>query len=234
MATLLLVRHGRTTANASGVLAGRTSGVELDERGREQGRGLGARLRGLPLAAVVSSPLERCVQTAELLLDGREPVLEPVLDDRFVECGYGEWTGRELKRLAKEPLWRQVQAHPSAVRFPGEEGESMLGMQARAVAAVREWDARIGAHHGPDAIWVAVSHGDVVKSIVADALGLHLDLFQRIAVDPASVTVLRYTELRPFVLRTNDVGGDLSGLRPPRKRRRRTPSSDADIGGGAG
>ena len=91
----------------------------------------------------------------------------------LLECDYGSWTGRELKTLAKEPMWRTVQAHPSAAVFP--DGESMADMSARAVAAVRRWDARVEAEHGPDAVWVAVSHGDVIKAILADALGIHLD-----------------------------------------------------------
>ena len=225
MATLILLRHGRTTSNAGGTLAGRQP-TELDETGRAQAVAVGERLRAakVPLAAVVSSPLLRCTQTLELALPGTVPVIE----ERLVEAGYGDWEGQPLKRLAKQPLWQVVQVHPSAARFPG--GESMPEMSARAVAAVREWDAKLGA----EAVWLACSHGDVIKAIVADALGLHLDLFQRIAVDPGSLTVIRYTPLRPFLLRANDVGGDLSALRPPRRRSRRKPSSDAVVGGGAG
>lgn len=236
MPTVLLVRHGRTAANAGGVLAGRTPGISLDEQGRGQASALGARLADLPVVAVVSSPLERCVETATLLAQACPGWPATVVDDGLVECGYGDWTGRELKGLVKEALWRTVQAHPSAVRFPGADGESMLGMQARAVEAVRRWDLQLGEEHGPDAVWVAVSHGDVIKALVADALGLHLDLFQRIVVDPCSVTAVRYTDLRPFVLRLNDTGGDVSGLRPPKRRggRRRRRSSDAVVGGGAG
>ncbi|HEX8002715.1 MAG TPA: histidine phosphatase family protein [Mycobacteriales bacterium] len=221
MTTLLLVRHGLTHLTGP-VLAGWTPDLHLDERGREQARALGERLAPVPFAAVVSSPLDRCRETAAAL--GR-----PVeVDDRLGECRYGDWTGQELKRLAKDPLWRQVQAHPSAVRFPN--GESLREVSARAVECVRDWNARLG----PDATWVAVSHGDVIKAVVADALGLHLDHFQRIVVDPCSVTVVRYTELRPFVVRLNDVGGSVADLLPPKKRARRKPSSDAPVGGGAG
>jgi broad specificity phosphatase PhoE len=114
----------------------------------------------------------------------------------------------------------------------------MAAMAARATAAIREWDARVAAEHGPDAVWLACSHGDVIKAIVADALGVHLDLFQRIAVDPGSLTAIRYTPLRPFLLRLNDTGGDLSGLRPSKRRRRRSApastDSDAPVGGGGG
>ena len=233
MTTLLLVRHGRTPANASGVLAGWTPGVHLDEAGTAQAAALGARLLPVPVAAVVSSPLERCRETAAAVLAGRDgAVVAEHVDDRLGECHYGDWTGRALKELAKEPLWRVVQAHPSAATFPGPEGESMRAMSVRAVDAVREWNATLG----PDATYVAVSHGDVIKAIVADALGMHLDTFQRITIDPASVTVIRYTDLRPFVLRSNDSGGDLSGLvaKPATKRRSRRASSDAAVGGGAG
>lgn len=219
MTTVLLVRHGLTTMTGP-VLAGWTPGVHLDERGAAQAKALAERLAPLPLAAIVSSPLERCVETAAALGG------EVTVDDRLGECRYGDWTGRELKVLAKDPLWKVVQAHPSAATFPG--GEALRDTAARAVAAIRDWNDRLG----PDATYAAVSHGDVIKAIVADALGMHLDLFQRIVIDPCSVTVIRYTGLRPFVLRQNDTGGSVDALLPPKRRRRR--SSDAVVGGGAG
>jgi probable phosphomutase (TIGR03848 family) len=233
MATLILARHGRTTANASGVLAGRSKGVRLDEAGVEQARAVGQRLVGLPLAAIVTSPLERCRQTAQEVHRLHPQPPKVVTERGIVECDYGSWTGRELTSLAKEPLWKTVQAHPAAATFP--EGESMGQMMARSVAAVRAWDARIEEEHGPDAVWLAVSHGDIIKAVLADALGMHLDLFQRLTVDPASLSVVRYTSLRPFVLTVNSVAGDMSGLKPPKQRsRRRRPSSDAAVGGGTG
>ena len=109
---------------------------------------------------------------------------QPVIEPDLVECGYGAWEGQALKTLAKDPLWRVVQQHPSAVTFPGR-GEAMAAMSARAVAAVRAHDDRVRREHGDDALWLACSHGDVIKAVVADALGLHLDLFQRIVIDPA-------------------------------------------------
>ncbi|MCI2237689.1 MSMEG_4193 family putative phosphomutase [Paenibacillus sp. TRM 82003] len=243
MPTLLLVRHGRTTANTAGVLAGWTPGVRLDEHGEQQATALAQRLAPLPLAAVVTSPLERCRQTAELLRavpgpDGERP--GALVEERLGEVRYGDWTGRELKTLAREPLWKTVQAHPSAAVFPGADGEGLAHMQHRAVAAVREHDARVAAEHGEDAVWMAVTHGDVVKALLADALGMHLDLFQRLSADPCSVSVVRYAPLRPFVLRTNDSGGDLAALAPRRKGRRRAAgargaaSSDAVVGGATG
>ena len=235
MPTLVLLRHGRSTANTSGVLAGWTPGVNLDDHGRTQADGVAARLRPVPLAAIVSSPLDRCQQTLGPVHADRE--LAPVIDDRFGECRYGDWTGRKLSELVKEPLWKVVQQHPSAAVFPGPEGEGLATTQSRAVAAVREWDARVEASHGADAVWLACSHGDVIKAILADAYGMHLDLFQRIVVDPCSVSVIRYSETRPFVVRVNDVGGDLSGLLPPPKPAgddAAVDSSDAVVGGGAG
>ena len=229
MTTVVFLRHGRTTANAGGVLAGWTPGVELDDTGRTQVQAVGERLAKVPLAAIVSSPLERCRQTADAIAAGRD--LEVQSDDRLGEARYGDWTGRTLKELVKEPLWKVVQQHPSAAVFPGPEGEGLAQTQARAVAAVREWNAKLG----PDAVWLACSHGDVIKAILADALGLHLDQFQRIVVDPASLSVVTYTETRPFVVRVNDTGGDVSGLiPPPRRTRRKKASSDAVVGGGAG
>ena len=211
MTTLILLRHGRSSANAAGVLAGRTPGVELDETGRGQAARLVERLAGVPLAEVVSSPVLRCAQTvAPLLADrGLEAVTEPDLS----EVDYGAWTNRKLEELGKEPLWRVVQAHPSAAVFP--DGEGLAGMQSRAVAAVRRHGSRIAAAHGPRAVWLACSHGDVIKSILADALASHLDNFQRIVVDPCSISVVQYTETRPFVVRVNDLGGDVAGLVPP-------------------
>ena len=234
MASVLLVRHGRTAANSGGVLAGRSPGVFLDELGVAQAQETAGRLAALPVSAVVSSPLERCQQTAEVIRDAAKKPVDVQTDDRLTECGYGDWTGQELKKLAKDPMWKVVQGHPSGATFPG--GESLRQMQSRAVEAVREWSAQIGAAHGDTAMWVAVSHGDVIKALLADALGMHLDNFQRIVVDPASVSVISYTPLRPFVVRYNE-HGDLSGLVPrgrARRSARRTASSDAALGGGAG
>jgi probable phosphomutase (TIGR03848 family) len=225
--TVLLVRHG-LTATTGHVLTGWTPGIPLDDRGQAQAAALAARLAPLPLAAIVSSPLERCLQTAAAIAAGRDGQ-QVIADDRVGECRYGDWTGRPLKRLAAEKLWRVVQLHPSAARFPGPDGESMPDMQHRAVAAVRDWNSRLGQ----DATYLICSHGDVIKAIVADSLGLHLDQSQRIQADPCSLTVVRYTPLRPFVIRMNDRGGGVDDLMP-RVRGRGTAASDAAVGGGSG
>ncbi len=229
MTTLLLFRHGRTEANAAGLLAGWTPGVGLDETGRAQVAATASRLSAVPLAAVVTSPLQRCQESVQVIASGRAG-LEMHTDDRLGECRYGDWTGQQLKTLAKDPMWKVVQQHPSAAVFPGPEGEGLAQTSARAVAAVREWNARLG----PEATWLACTHGDVIKAVLADALGMHLDMFQRLMVEPASLSVIVYTSTRSFVLRTNDIGGDLSGLAPQKKgrRKRRRAAADGAVGGG--
>ncbi len=208
--TLVLVRHGRTPANAGGRLAGRTPGVHLDDIGREQAARVGRRLAGVAVVRVVASPLERTVETAKALMVGRTDGLRLRRDRGLIEVGYGSWAGRPLAELAAEPLWQTVQSHPSGAAFP--EGESLADVQHRAVASVRRHDREVAAEHGADAVWVVVSHADVIKAVLADALGLHLDQFQRIVVDTASVSIVRYTAERPYVLRINDHGPDLTGL----------------------
>ncbi|SEI98420.1 probable phosphomutase, MSMEG_4193 family [Arthrobacter sp. yr096] len=226
MATLILVRHGRTTANASGLLAGRADGVSLDQVGRNQAALTGERLASVPVVGVVSSPLERCRQTAQLIIDRQAGAPSAPVDPDLTECDYGQWQGRKLSDLATEDLWPLVQSQPSAVVFPG--GESMAAMQYRSVAAIRRHDAAFEAEHGPGAVWVAVSHGDVIKSILADALGMHLDLFQRINVSPASVSIVNFSAGRPSVYATNTEAGDLSWLSNGIR------SGDAPVGGGSG
>jgi probable phosphomutase (TIGR03848 family) len=284
--TVLLVRHG-LTASTGRLLTGWTPGITLDDRGLAQAKALAERLAPVPLDAIVTSPLERCQQTAEAiasvrtgrgravadelsgatgergsearavlapgsapgtpgaahgapeaergLVDGRagsSAAGQPVVDDRVGECRYGDWTGKPLAELAKDPLWPVVQAHPSAVRFPGPDGEAMLDMQHRATSAIRDWNEKLG----PEATYVVCSHGDVIKAIVVDALGLHLDMCQRIQADPCSLTVIRYTPLRPFVVRMNDLGGSVTDLLPRREEggKAELGISDAAVGGGAG
>jgi probable phosphomutase (TIGR03848 family) len=235
MTTVLLIRHGRTSANTAGILAGRTSGVELDDVGHRQVADVGTRLAGVPLRAVVTSPLRRCRQTSQAVVAARADSCPVAVEQGLVECGYGDWTGKSLRELAKDKLWATVQTQPSAVRFPG--GESMTEMSSRAVNAVRSWNARMEAEHGPDVVWAAVSHGDVIKAVLADALGMHLDAFQRLLVDPASISIVRYTASRPYVVTVNSTNADLGQLLtpPPKKpRSRKKQSDDAPVGGGLG
>lgn len=244
MTFVILVRHGRTLANVEGILAGWTPGVRLDETGVEQAARLGSRLARAPLAAVVSSPLDRCLSTAEAILaahrgpgaPGGPVALQRHTDERLGEARYGAWTGRPLKELSTSPLWRAVQDRPSTVTFPRHEEyatESLSQMQQRALAAVDDWHTRVAAEHGPDAAWVAISHGDVIKALLADALGTPLDRFQRIVIDPGSVSIVQQTTRHPVVLRVNDTGTDPVVLPPPRATAV-GEDGDAAVGGGAG
>ncbi len=228
----MLVRHG-LTAMTGPVLAGWTPGLHLDERGRASALALGQRLAPIGFRALVSSPLDRCLDTAAAIALGRLGGSAAVIpDERIGEVHYGNWTGVPIGPLRRTPLWQVLEHAPSAAVFPGPGGEALSEAQYRAVTAVRDWDERLRNEHGDDATWLACSHGDIIKSVVADALGLHLDLLHRIHIDPCSVTVIRYSALRPNVLRINDVGGDLSELIPARRRRR--ARSGVALGGGAG
>lgn len=232
MAYCILIRHGRSTANTQGILAGWLPGIGLDETGQEQAAALVGRLEGTPFVHLATSPLERCRQTAGPLAGAHG--LTPQVHEGIGECRYGAWTGRPLEELAKEPLWRVVQDRPREATFPaGDEfpGESIAEMSARAVAAIREIDADVTAEHGEHAVWGAFSHGDIIKAILADAVGTSLDEFQRLHVDPASLSVVRYTDKRPMLLRTNDSGS--SSLRPPTPKDT-SEAGDAAVGGGSG
>lgn len=219
--TVILLRHGRSTSNTAHTLAGRSDGVDLDDHGREQAEGVVARIGDLPVRAIVRSPMLRCERTVGPLADALG--LQSIVDERLTEVDYGAWTGRKISELLKEPLWSVVQAQPSAAVFP--DGEGLAEVQARAVATIRERDRALAVEHGADVLWVACTHGDVIKAVLADALGVHLDGFQRITADPASMSVVRYTELRPFVMHINHTGPQLSaGLAAK-------PTTDAVVGG---
>ena len=239
MTLVLVVRHGLTAATGT-ALSGRTPGIPLDDRGRAQAAAIGERLAQVRLDAIISSPLERCAETAAAIAGKQSGCTEVTVDDRLIEVGYGDWTGQSLRKLSREPLWRVVQAHPSAVTFPGPGGETLPDIQRRAVTAIRDWNARLG----PEAVYLICSHADVIKAILADSLGLHLDLYQRIQIDPCSLSVIRYTPLRPFVERMNDTAGSVAALiRKDRASAGKDTAAagspalrpgDAPVGGGAG
>jgi len=230
VALLLLVRHGHSTANADAVLAGWTEGVGLTDRGRSDVARLADRLAGVEVARLVTSPLQRCRETAGLLL----PAATAEVVEDLGECRYGAWTGRPIAELTKDPLWRTVQDDPASARFPDSDryaAESLSEMAERTVAAIRRIDDEVTAERGPDAVWVAVSHGDPIKAVLADAVGAGLAGLQRVHVDPASVSVIRRTGSRPMVLATNSSGEAIgSGLARPAT----VPPGDATVGGGTG
>jgi len=231
VALLLLVRHGHSTANADAVLAGWSEGVGLTERGRDEVARIAARLTDVPVARLVTSPLQRCRETAELLVPG---ATAEVVDD-LGECHYGAWTGRPIAELTTEPLWRTVQDDPAHAKFPDSDryaAESLTEMADRIVAAIARIDAEVEAERGPEAVWVAVSHGDPIKAVLAHAVGAGLAGLQRVHVDPASVSVVRRTGDRVMVLATNSAGDALGrGLATVPAS---VPPGDATVGGGAG
>lgn len=205
---VLLVRHGQTPTTGK-VLPGRAPGLHLADKGIEQAKAVAERIAALhtperPVAAVYASPMERTRETAAPIAAALG--LRVRRAKGLLECDFGEWTGAELKRLAKLPEWRTVQRHPSGFRFPG--GESFLEMQARMASAI---DAI--RHEHPGGTVVAVSHADPIKAAVAQALGTHLDLFQRIVVSPCSVSAILYGVDGPIVLAVNSTG-DLRALAP--------------------
>ena len=221
--TVILLRHGRSTSNVAHTLAGRSEGIDLDDKGREQAQTIVERIGSLPVKAIVRSPLLRCENTVAPLAAALG--LEVLVDERLSEVDYGEWTGRKIGELFKEPLWAVVQQHPSAAVFPG--GEGLAQVQGRAVEAVRAHDRRLAEENEGDVLWVACTHGDVIKSVVADALGTHLDSFQRITADPASMSVIRYTSVRPFVMHVNHTGAALTAALSAKPE----PTEDAVVGG---
>lgn len=235
MALLLLVRHGHSTANADAVLAGWSEGVSLTDRGREDVAGLARRIAEakLDIARIVTSPLQRCLETSELLLPGSSA---EVVED-LGECHYGAWTGRPIADLTGEPLWRTVQDDPAAARFPESDryrAESLAEMSQRVVSAIERIDEEVTAEHGENAIWVAVSHGDPIKSVIAESIGAGLAGLQRVHVEPASVSMIRRVGPRPMVLATNSAG---EAIRPGLAVVAATPDvpkGDATVGGGTG
>ena len=230
MATVLLLRHGHSTANAAGVLAGWSEGVGLTDTGRDQAARVGERLASITVARAVSSPLQRCVETLSLAL----PDHPLTTDIRLGECHYGGWTGRALADAAKDPLWRVVQDDPARATFPPHDdfaAESLADMAARVVGGIRALDAEVEAEHGADAVWLAVSHGDPIKSVVAEAVGAGLAGLQRVRVDPGSVTAIHLTATRMVLLASNTALDDLT---PLVARPRHAPAGDSEVGGGAG
>lgn len=200
---VLLVRHGLTPTTGR-VLPGRAPGLHLSEDGRRQANAVAQRIAGLPrVTAVYSSPLERARETATPIARARGLALR--VERGLLECDFGAWTGKSLWRLARKPEWTTVQRHPSGFRFP--DGESFTEMQARVTGTL----GRLVAHHRGETI-VAVFHADPIKAALAHALGIHLDLFQRLTIAPASVTAVAYRDQGPVVLTVNSVDGDLARL----------------------
>lgn len=197
MTQILLIRHAVNDVMKAKKLAGWLPGVHLNDEGRQQAETLAERLSGMQISAIYASPLERTRETAEPLAQALG--LEVFVRDGLGEVRYGDWTGQSLEELAKQDAWKIVQIYPSGMRFPG--GEAIREMQARVVNELES----LAADH-PRQIIAVFSHADVIKAALAHYLGTHLDLFQRIVIDPASVSVLALSPFGPRVLRVNDAG----------------------------
>lgn len=211
MALLLLIRHALTDATGQR-LSGRAPGFHLSETGRAQAARLGERLAAVPLAALYASSLERCMETAEAVAAGRRLAVTPAPE--LLEVDYGRWTGRPLAQLARTNLWREIQLSPGSARFP--DGERLWEVQARAVAAL---DGMAARHR--KGIVAVVTHADVIRLVLAHYAGVHIDLFQRLIVSPASVSAVALGDRIPRIVRMNDTGTaeDLA----PRSRPRSAP-----------
>lgn len=222
---LVLIRHAHSESNASGVLSGRIPGIHLSAKGIKQAQQLADRLGNFPVAQVRLSPMERCAETIDPWLKQHgakaNKNLTPTIDPRVNEVDYGIWSGKKLSSLSKKREWKTVQESPSRMYFP--DGEGIAAMQARAMNAVHEL-----AQLPQSKVAVIVSHGDVIKSIVASALGMHLDEFQRIIIDPASVTVIEYSSIKPRLLLLNDTRAVVTDLLLAPKRSKNL------LGGGSG
>ena len=229
MTRIVLLRHAHSSANAKAILAGRAPGVDLSDRGRKESQELAERLKGIDFSLIRVSPMERCSQTIAPLIDqlskgsGAKPTIE--VENDLVEVDYGKWTGRKLSVLSRDKAWKIVQNNPSAMYFPG--GEGLLDVQARAMRALNRSANTPGK--GPKLL---VSHGDVIKSIVASVLGTHLDHFQKIIIDPASLTVLDFNGVDYRVLTLNSTTAPISAYLKEENSGKKGVA--ALVGGGSG
>jgi probable phosphoglycerate mutase len=222
---LVLIRHAHSEANAAGILSGRLPNVHLSEKGLKQSEDLAVRLGNFQVSNLRISPMERCFETIAPWINSivlpNNPKFSPIIDQELTEVDYGSWSGKKLAVLSKNRLWKTVQESPSRMYFP--KGEGIANMQSRAMTSVH--DAVSTKVKGAAVI---VSHGDVIKSIVASALGMHLDEFQRIVIDPASVSILDYSTIKPRILLLNDSRSVITELVAAPKRAKNL------LGGGSG
>ena len=222
---LVLIRHAHSEANAAGILSGRLPNVHLSEKGLAQSEQLAVRLGSFPVSNLRISPMERCFETISPWINSivmpNNPRFEPIIDEELTEVDYGLWSGKKLSILSKNKLWKTVQESPSRMYFP--KGEGIAQMQSRAMTSVHQ---AVSSKAKGSA--VIVSHGDVIKSIVASALGMHLDDFQRIVIDPASISILDYSTMKPRVLLLNDSRAVVTDLLVAPKRAKNL------LGGGSG
>ena len=197
MTTILLIRHAVNDFVKTGKLAGRMAGVHLNDEGVAQAEALGARLAEAPLRRVYSSPIERTMETAAAIVK-HHPQLTVEARPEITEVDYGAWQGKAISELAKRKMWAVVQEYPSRARFP--KGETMRGVQTRIVNAIETL-----ARDHPEQMIALVFHADLIKMALAHYLGMHLDVFQRIVISPASISTLHLSHSRPFIIGMNDI-----------------------------
>jgi len=222
---LVLIRHAHSEANAAGILSGRLPNVHLSEKGLAQSEQLAVRLGNFTVSNLRISPMERCFETISPWINSivmpNNPRFEPIIDEELTEVDYGLWSGKKLSVLSKNKLWKTVQESPSRMYFP--KGEGIAQMQSRAIKSVHQ-----AVSSKAKGCAVIVSHGDVIKSIIASALGMHLDEFQRIVIDPASISIVDYSTMKPRVLLLNDSRSVVTDLLVAPKRAKNL------LGGGSG
>ena len=211
MPKIVLIRHAHSTANAAGVLSGQLAGVHLSKSGQEQAERLAERLGKLTISQIQVSPMDRCSETLAPWLTKYGKSIKVITDQNLIEVDYGKWSGKKLATLSRVKLWRKVQSQPSAVTFP--EGEGLAQMQVRAMKSVHDFFA------SDLDLTIMVSHGDVIKAIVASSLGMHLDDFQRIVIDPASITILESNGGDIRLTRLNDSDSSVSELLQSKNKR---------------
>jgi probable phosphoglycerate mutase len=222
---VVLIRHAHSQANLAGVLSGRRPNVHLSKEGIEQSKELARRLGDFLPHQIRISPMERCLETISPWLNKNNTSKtikpKPIIDHGLTEVDYGDWSGKKLSVLSRNKLWSVVQNTPSQMYFP--KGEGILEMQTRALESIHK-----SIDKKAKAPLVIVSHGDVIKSIVAGCLGMHIDEFQRIIIDPASISIVDFSLAKPRVLLLNDNRAVVTDLLIAKKR----PANL--LGGGAG
>lgn len=222
MPKIYLVRHGRTPANEKGILAGRTKGIFLDDTGIKQAEAVAKSLSQIRFKKIIVSPMERCQQTTKIIITGMDKTPKPVIESGINECDYGDWSNKKLSSLRGKPLWKTIQEKPSLVQFPN--GEKMNQMLTRVKNAIFEHALKLKS----DENLLVVSHGDPIRSFIADCLGIHLDNFQRITIDPCSVSVVIISNDNVQVVSVNN------SIKVDQISKKKNKRIGSVLGGGAG
>jgi len=219
---IYLVRHGRTPANEKGILAGRTKGIFLDDTGIKQAEAVAKSLSQIRFKKIIVSPMERCQQTTKIIITGMDKTPKPVIESGINECDYGDWSNKKLSSLRSKPLWKTIQEKTSLVQFPN--GEKMNQMLTRVKNAIFEHALKLKS----DENLLVVSHGDPIRSFIADCLGIHLDNFQRITIDPCSVSVVIISNDNVQVVSVNN------SIKVDQISKKKNKRIGSVLGGGAG